>query len=224
MSAPYRISKLTKREKPLFVSLMSKAFAKDPLFLHVFGDSEIDRKARNSVTAFVSFMFDKSFMLNEEVWGLYENKNLLGVYTVEKPQPSRLQNITGGALLIGRLIPLFFQLSGKTLGLLNSYMRVTRSFAPKMAHHYLIMIGVNPENQGKGIGKALLQHLLHTVHTDNKSQGVALDTENAENVSLYRRFGFALSGETQIDMVPVYCMFYQKKSSGNRDSEISNYL
>ncbi|WP_237741425.1 GNAT family N-acetyltransferase [Bacillus bingmayongensis] len=191
---------------------MSKAFAKDPLFLHLFGDSEFDRKSRNSVTVFLSFMFDKSFMLNEEVWGFYENENLLGVYIVEKPQPSKLQNMKGGVLLIGRLLLLIFQLSRKTLGLLNSYMRVTRSFAPSIAHHYLIMIGVNPENQGKGIGKALLQHLLHTVHTNNKSQGVALDTENTKNISLYQRFGFSLSGETQIDKVPVYCMFYQKNN------------
>lgn len=224
MSAPYRISKLTKWDKPLFVSLMSMAFARDPLFLHLFDDSELDRKARNRVTAFVSFMFDKSFMLNEEVWGLYENENLLGVYIVGKQQPSKLQNMKGGILLIGRLIPLFFQLPRKTLGLLNSYMRVTRSSAPPIAHHYLIMIGVKPKNQGKGIGKALLQHLLHTVHMDNKSQGVALDTENAENVSLYQRFGFALSGEKQIDKVPVYCMFYQKNSSGDEDFEILTYL
>lgn len=224
MSAPYRISKLTKSDKSLLVSLMSKAFATDPLFLHLFGDFELDRKARNNVIAFLSFMFDKSFMLNEEVWGFYENENLLGVYIVEKPQPNKLQNMKGGLLLIGRLIPLFFQLSGKTLGLLNSYMRVTRSAAPPMAHHYLIMIGVKPEVQGKGVGKALLQHLLHTVHTDNNSQGVALDTENVENVSLYRRFGFALNGETQIDKVPVYCMFYQKNSSDHGDSEISTHL
>ncbi|PAQ13488.1 GNAT family N-acetyltransferase [Bacillaceae bacterium SAOS 7] len=219
MSTPHRISKLTKRDKSFFVSLISKAFARDPLFLHLFGDSKLDRKARMSMTAFASFMFDKSFMLNEEVWGFYENENLLGVYIVEKSQPSKFQNMKGGALLIGRLMPLFFQLSGKTLGRLNSYMRVTRSFAPSIAHHYLIMIGVKPENQGKGIGKALLEHLLHTVHTDNKSQGVALDTENAENVSLYRRFGFVLSGEAQIDKVPVYCMFYQKNSLCNGESD-----
>lgn len=210
MSAPHRISKLTKRDKPFFVALISKAFARDPLFLHLFGDSKLDRKAGKSITAFASFLFDKSFMLNEEVWGFYENEKLLGVYIVEKPQSSKFQNMKGGALLIGRLIPLFFHLSGKTLGRLNSYMRVTRSFTPSIAHYYLIMIGVKPENQGKGIGKALLEHLLHTVHTDNKSQGVALDTENAENVSLYQRAGFVLSGEAQIDKVPVYCMFYQK--------------
>ncbi|WP_232229130.1 GNAT family N-acetyltransferase [Paenibacillus zanthoxyli] len=203
------MSKLIKSDKPLFVSLMSRAFAKDPLFTHLFGDSVLDRTASSHVTAFVSFMFDKSFLLNEEVWGYFENESLLGAYIVEKPHESKLQNMKG-LLLIGRLIPLLFQMSGQTLSLLNSYMRVTRSAAPPLTHHYLIMIAVQPEDQGKGIGKVLLKHLLNTVNKDTKSHGVALDTENKENINWYRKFGFTLSNETQIDNLPVYCMFHQK--------------
>ncbi|MEQ7052887.1 GNAT family N-acetyltransferase [Paenibacillaceae sp. P-4] len=212
MSTPYRVSKLAKSDKASFVKLMSGAFARDPLFLHLFGDSEFDSKASSGVTAFVTFLFEKSFLLHEEVWGYFENENLLGAYIVEKPQASMLQKMKG-VLLIAKLIPLLFQLSGSTLHLLNSYMRVTRSAAPPCAHHYLIMIGVKPGEQGKGIGKALLHHLLDKMNADVTSQGVALDTENKENVDLYRRFGFALSRETQFDHVPVFCMLYQKHSS-----------
>lgn len=210
MSNSYSVSRLTKADKPLFVSLMSRAFAQDPLFLHLFGDSKLDRKAKSRVKTFISFMFDKSFLLHEEAWGYFENDSLMGTYVVEKPQASKLQNMKG-ILLIVRLIPLFFQLSGQTLSLLNSYMRVTRSSAPSFTHHYLIMIGVSPEEQGKGIGKSLLQHLLNKVKTDKKSRGIALDTENKENVNLYRRFGFTLSKEAQMGNIPVYCMFYQKE-------------
>lgn len=211
MSNSRNLSKLTKADKPLFVSLMSRTFAQDTLFLHLFGDSKLDRKAKHRIKAFVSFMFDKSFLLHEEVWGYFENESLIGTYVVEKPHASKLQNMKG-ILLIVRMIPLFFQLSGQTLHLLNSYMRVTRSSAPLFTHHYLIMIGVSPEEQGKGIGKSLLQHLINTVKADKKSQGIALDTENKENVDLYRRFGFTLSREAQMDNMPVYCMFYQKES------------
>ncbi|CAH1209979.1 GNAT family N-acetyltransferase [Paenibacillus sp. JJ-223] len=212
MNVSYRIHKLTKSDKSSFVSLMGRAFARDPLFLHLFGDSDLDRRAENDVAAFISFMFDKSFMFDEEVWGYYENGNLLGAYIVEKPQSGQFRNMRGGLWLIGRLIALFFQLSGKTLGFLNSYMRVTRSAAPPVAHHYLIMIGVKQEARGRGIGKALLQHLLHSGHSDRNSEGIALDTENPENVGLYQSFGFALTEETQIGKMPVYCMFNPKKT------------
>jgi ribosomal protein S18 acetylase RimI-like enzyme len=151
---------------------MNRAFARDPLFLHLFGNSELDQKAKNSVTAFVSFMFDKSFFCNHAFYSI--------------------------------------RISGKTLNLLNSYMRITRSVAPSLTHHYLIMIGVKPEVHGKGIGTALLLHLLNMVNEDDTSQGVALATENKENIYLYRKFGVIVSRETQINNVPVYCMFYQK--------------
>ncbi len=210
MKTSYRISKLTKSDKPAFVALMSRAFSRDPLFLHVFGDSELDHTARKSVTAFLSFLFDKSFLFHEEVWGIFNEDSLLGTYVVEKPQTSKLPNLKGGLLLIGMLIPLVFQLSGKTLMLLNSYMRITRSAAPPWKHHYLIMIGVKPEAQGKGVGKTLMQHLFQTIEDDHESQGIALDTEKEENVGLYRKLGFTLREQTKIDDVPVFCMVYQK--------------
>ncbi|MEC0205626.1 GNAT family N-acetyltransferase [Paenibacillus lautus] len=163
MNTSCRVSKLTKSDKLLFSSIMSLVFARDPLFLHAFGDPELDRKSRSRAAAFVSFMFDKSFLLNEEIWGF-----------------------------------------------LNSYMEITRSAAPSSPHHYLIMIGVNPEVQGRGIGTAMLLHLLQVVHADNKSHGIALDTENKGNVNLYQRLRFALRHEENINGLTVYCMFYQK--------------
>ncbi|QOS81842.1 GNAT family N-acetyltransferase [Paenibacillus sp. JNUCC31] len=212
MSTPYTIARLTKSDKPSFVFVLSKAFARDPLFLYLFGDSEMDEKARSRVIAFVSFMFDKAFLVSEEVWGLFENECLLGAYIVEKPEKNKLQNMKEGFLLMGRFIPLFFQMSVKSLWLLNSYMRVTRSAAPRLSHHYLIMIGVIPKSQGKGIGKSLLMHLMKTINGDTHSQGIALDTENQENVNMYCKWGFTLNKEIHIDNLRVYCMFYHKQS------------
>lgn len=220
MNTSTRISKLSKSDKPLFVSLISRAFSQDPLFLHLFGDSVHDLKARKYVKAFVSFTFDSSFLLKEEIWGFFENEDLLGAYIVENPHAKKHQSIIDWILVIGRMLPLFGLMSGQTMRLLNSYMRVTRSSAPQWAHHYLVMIGVQPEAQGKGVGKALLNHLLNTVNVDQNSLGVALDTENKVNINLYRRFGFDLSRETKLDNLPIYCMFYQKDSSYLDDSEL----
>lgn len=209
MNASYRIAKLTKSDKSRFMEMMGGAFAADPLFLHLFGDSERDSGARRRVTAFVSFIFDKSFMLREEAWGLFEAGKLLGAYAAEKPLPQarKLAHIKEGMLLSGRLIPLFFRLPLRTIAALNDYMRVTRSAAPASAHHYLIMIGVAPGQQGNGIGQALLEHLLNRAAADLHSHGVALDTENKLNVDWYRKFGFQLHKETHVRQLPVYCLF-----------------
>jgi len=210
MSGRYKLCKLTKTDKPLFITLMSKAFARDPLFLHAFGNLETDFKARERVTAFLSFMFDKSLTLNEEIWGYFENESLTGAYAAESPQSGKL-HLWKGVRLIWRLIPLCLRLPGKTMIFLNDYMRVTRSAVPSLPHHYLVMIGVDPKAQGQGIGKALLTHLFSLAESDNRSQGIALDTENEENVGLYRRFGFTLNRKMEIGSLPVYCLFYRKK-------------
>ncbi|WP_317891214.1 GNAT family N-acetyltransferase [Paenibacillus oceani] len=164
------------------------------------------------MNVFVSFLFEKSFLLDEDVWGYFDGDRLLGLYIAENPQEGKLP-IRQMVQLAWRTIPLLFRLPGKTFGFLNSYMRVTRSIAPSFPHRYLILIGVEPEARGRGIGKALLLHLLAEVQADSRSQGVALDTENTDNVTLYERFGFTLNKEVLVCGLPVYSMAYIKKGS-----------
>lgn len=165
MSAAYRISKLTYADKPVFITLVSRAFARDPLFLHAFGDSTVDSEAQRRVNVFVSFLFDKSLLLHEDVWGYLDGDRLLGLYIAENPREGKL-TIRQMVRLVWRTIPLLFRLPGKTVGFLQLYMRATRSIAPSFPHFYLILIGVEPEAQGRGIGKALLLHLLAEVRAD----------------------------------------------------------
>lgn len=127
MNTSFRITKLSKSYKAPFVALISRTFSREPLFLHLFGDPEHSLTARRKAIAFVSFMFDKSFLLHEEISGLFENEDLLGAYVVELPNAYMPQRIGGALLLVGRLAPLFFQLSPTTLRLLNGYMRITRN-------------------------------------------------------------------------------------------------
>lgn len=58
-------------------------------------------------------------------------------------------------------------------------------------------IGVTRDQQGRGIGSALLAQTL----ADCRQQacpGVALETGEARNIELYRRHGFLLSGQLQL--------------------------
>ncbi|TVX93238.1 GNAT family N-acetyltransferase [Paenibacillus agilis] len=210
MSTSHRIAKLDKSDKASFVSLMCSAFAQDPIFLHIFGHSEFDEKARRHTAHFISFLFDKSAWLHEEIWGYFENGKLLGAYVIEKPTTNKIRRMSI-VRLVGRLITLACRLPIRKIRQLNEYMQVTRSMAPNTAHHYLIIIGVAPEAQGKGIGKALLQHLLHDVDSCPISHGVALDTENFQNIALYEKFGFMLMQEARLDHLPIYGMFRPKQ-------------
>ncbi len=56
------------------------------------------------------------------------------------------------------------------------------------AHYYLLMLGVHPQAQGKGVGKILMNHLLE--RAEQESMPVYLETQSERNLDLYRRFGF----------------------------------
>lgn len=67
-------------------------------------------------------------------------------------------------------------------------------------HWYLPMIGVDPSQQGKGIGAALLQHALSKC--DEASLPAYLESSNPANIPLYERHGFSVLGTIQAGSSP----------------------
>lgn len=73
-------------------------------------------------------------------------------------------------------------------------------YHPDEPHWYLPMIGVDPGQQGKGYGSALMQHALSRCDRENKL--AYLETSNERNVPLYKRYGFGLLEAFQIGSSP----------------------
>jgi GNAT superfamily N-acetyltransferase len=59
---------------------------------------------------------------------------------------------------------------------------------PTEPHHYLAIIGTDPEHQGKGIGAALLAPVLDLC--DEEGLPAYLESSKDSNVPYYRRFAF----------------------------------
>jgi GNAT superfamily N-acetyltransferase len=71
--------------------------------------------------------------------------------------------------------------------------RLTAGIHPEgRAHAYLWMIGVTPERQGEGLGRALIESVLD--RCDREGLAAYLEASNARSRALYERLGFALSG------------------------------
>jgi ribosomal protein S18 acetylase RimI-like enzyme len=71
---------------------------------------------------------------------------------------------------------------------------------PKEPHLYLAVVGVRPEQQGKGLGSALLRPGLE--HADNLGLPAYLESSNIRNVPLYERHGFEVAEEVQLPRGP----------------------
>ena len=64
---------------------------------------------------------------------------------------------------------------------------------------YLLLIGVATTLQGKGFGRKLLKTAI--AKTDREGQPLYLETETAENMQMYERFGFRLLKQITLPVV-----------------------
>jgi ribosomal protein S18 acetylase RimI-like enzyme len=65
---------------------------------------------------------------------------------------------------------------------------------------YLPLIGVDPSQQGKGYGSALMEHTLIPCDRDKKL--AYLESSNPRNIPLYERHGFEVVGTIQVGTSP----------------------
>ena len=85
---------------------------------------------------------------------------------------------------------------------------------PHEPHWHIGPIGVRPELQGHGVGKALLKTFLTTV--DEQGSPAFLETDVDRNVVLYQRFGFSVTSRENIVGVNTRFMWRDTRPSLGR--------
>jgi GNAT superfamily N-acetyltransferase len=86
---------------------------------------------------------------------------------------------------------------------------------PVVPHYYLSVLGTDPEQQGGGIGSALLTPVLDRCDSD----GIAayLECSKESNVAFYARHGFAVTDRVQLpDGPPLWFMWREPLRGGFR--------
>ncbi len=90
-------------------------------------------------------------------------------------------------------------------GVLEEFFGQMDSYHPAEPYWHLMFLGVDPSEQGKGYGSALLEETLKRV--DEEHMVSALESTNIANVPLYERFGFEVTGEIRAgEIPPMYAM------------------
>lgn len=91
---------------------------------------------------------------------------------------------------------------------------VTEAYRPDQPHLYLGVLGVHPDAQGQGHGRALLDAVHTLAEAHPTATGVALDTELLTNVRLYEHAGYHVTGHARLDDLDIWSMF-RPNGAGN---------
>lgn len=73
-------------------------------------------------------------------------------------------------------------------------------FHPRTPHWYLWLIAIDPRVRGRGVGSALLAHTL--ARCDVEGAVAYLESSTPQNVPLYERHGFEVTGRIQVRDIP----------------------
>ncbi|MDX1803942.1 MAG: GNAT family N-acetyltransferase [Alcanivorax sp.] len=167
--------------------VLSRAFQQDPLFRHFFPE---DR--RRADASFFTFRF---LVAHARARGVIQTPaDALHGAAVWLPSGHMHRSVVD-MLRFGaaRMVP------HQGLGAVrrqiqaSDHMQALHDQLIREPHWYLSLLGVDPGQQGRGQATVLLHPMLE--QADRKQQICFLDTHNADNVSLYQRFGFRVEHE-----------------------------
>jgi GNAT superfamily N-acetyltransferase len=100
--------------------------------------------------------------------------------------------------------------AGEAMGRAGELMAVMDAHHPHEPHHYLMLLGVVPDEQGTGIGSALLRSVLDWA--DLAGEAAYLEATSPLNRALYERHGFAVTAELRCaDCPPLWAMWREPR-------------
>ncbi|MEV0173310.1 GNAT family N-acetyltransferase [Streptomyces sp. NPDC050803] len=165
------------QDRELVVRLLDEAFQDDPVSGWVFPGAEYRRATHHRLMAAFA-----DIVLAEGWIDLAEDGSACALW-LSVPAEEHEADDDGPAQLRAAVDP-----ANERVELIG---RLTSDIHPSgRAHAYLWMIGVDPERQGEGLGRALITSVLD--RCDSEGLPAYLEASSARSRALYERLGFEL--------------------------------
>ena len=184
------VRKIENADSTSVAGVLARAFESDPMAAHLFRDPM--RRLPDV----------------EQMFGMF----LRGIYLPQQ-ECYTVGNLLGGALWLPpgkypssawqqlRLLPGFLRLFGlRTPAVFRDIDHMEKMHPKNEPHWYLAFLGIEPSEQGKGLGSALLRPVLN--RCDAERVPAWLETSNERNLPLYERHGFKVVKECDIPRGP----------------------
>jgi GNAT superfamily N-acetyltransferase len=203
MSRPTRIRELAPGETSDAASLLARGMRDNPVHLQAYGP---DATVRERALQRMFFSATERQLRSGIVLGAFRADKLVGVAGMMPP---------GHCLSIfaGRLTALSALALGVGLKSSRSVMEWMDDWARSDAeqrHWHVGPMAVEPRLRGQGIGSALLGECCR--HIDAQRLAGYLENDQADNLSLFARFGFEVIGEHEVLGVPCWFMLREARA------------
>jgi GNAT superfamily N-acetyltransferase len=199
-----KVQKLSRQQKTEVVSVLCKAFHDYPVMRFVLKSTA--QEYEKDLTALVGFFCEVRLVRDWPVLGIRsEDGTLIAAALVNDlvhhPLPLPDQPLQQLKKTIGT----------EALQRLEAYEEQSSKGEPTVPHHFLGMIGVDPDHQKKGYAGHLMNAVKEIASKNPESNGVCLSTEIPENVPFYERFGYRVISEADVGELHSWCMFLSLK-------------
>jgi predicted N-acetyltransferase YhbS len=179
------VRQATRSDAKELVRVLARAFDDDPLMVWMLPDpASRQRRIRR--------MFHTIFRHEVFAFGgarvATEDGRIVGAALWIPPRSSPKPSVVRQLMAL----PGFLRAFGRQTLLPNTYLLAALKVHPHEKHWYLYLIGVDPDQQGKGVGAALLRERLR--HCDTELMPAYLESSKLSNVPVYEHFGFEATG------------------------------
>jgi GNAT superfamily N-acetyltransferase len=182
------IRSATVADRAALADSLASAFSEDPLFTWMAGAAP-----GTSVEPKLRIIFD-AFLKPEVVRPehlVFTDEDRIGV-AIWKP-PNRWKTANSDML---RALPAMLRGLGTKMPRMIGAFNAIEKVHPKEEHYYLEALGTRQDMQSKGVGSAVIRHMLD--RCDAEGMPAYLESSNVRNVPFYARHGFETTGEIAV--------------------------
>lgn len=176
--------------KTRIVEILSKSFADNKSTNYVVKN---DHKRLTRIKSLVAYSFEVCHAFGE-CW-ISDDHDACALILFPEKKKSNLKSLS-----------LDFQLAYQCIGLRRVAKILKREahihqYHPQEPYYYLWFVGIEPAQQGKGIGSAFMKEILQRYDEDPRP--IYLETSTLKNLPWYQKFGFEIYHELDFGF-PVY--------------------
>jgi len=175
----------TAADRATLAAALASAFSKDPLFSWMAGagpNRPLGPKMRVMFDAFLKLDLRRSdhLVFTDEV----------GIGAAVWKHPNKWKMPTGDTV---RTLPAMLRVLGTKTPRMIGAITAIEKVHPKEEHYYLEALGTQQDMQSKGVGSAVIRHMLD--RCDAEGLPAYLESSNPRNIPFYARHGFESTGE-----------------------------